>query len=81
MQENIALKLSVLMDWLATSPLYDKVTVLNNIAGLLLEDLDLLDHPELNEEIEDIQYYTECWMEEHEPTEADQLARALVEDN
>lgn len=79
MEERIAHKLSVLLDWLADAPLYDKVTALNNLAGVLLEDLDLLDYPELNAEIESIQYSTEEWMEEHEPSEEEKEAREVVE--
>ena len=80
MEQRIALKLSVLLDWLAVAPLYDKVTALNNIAGVLLEDTDLLDHPELNAEIEDIQYSTEEWMEENEPSEGEAEAQKVLED-
>lgn len=79
MEEKIALKLSVLLDWLGNAPLYDKVTALNNLAGVILEDVDLLDHPELNAEIEDIQYSTEEWMEEHEPSEEEKEAQEVLE--
>ena len=80
MEEKIALKLSVLLDWLADAPLYDKVIALNNLAGVILEDEDLLDHPELSAEIEDIQYSTEEWMEENEPSEDEAEAQKILED-
>ena len=70
-------KVGIGIEIYATS-LYDKIDALNEVLNQLLCEGELLDYPELNDTIRELYDDTHDWLDEHSPSEDEQIAHEIV---
>lgn len=70
-------KVGISMEIHSTS-LYDKIDALNEVLDQLLYEGELLDYPELNNSIQELYDDTHDWLDEHSPSEDEQIAHEIV---
>ena len=78
MDKIVANAINHLLNVIASAPLYDQVTALNNVALAIEENTDALDHPDLDAFVQEVVGVTQDWMDENEPSEAEEEARQVL---
>lgn len=73
-----AIKNRVEVTMMTAKTLYEKIETLYHTLDAVLVP-ELLDHPALDREVQDLYYSVECWLEENKPNETEEEAREILE--